>query len=392
MVHVNAKRVRGKDGVIRRYFRAQWTDGTGRRHERILGPMDGPNRISQRTAESRARAMDQRLSTMPRRAPGSIPTLGEWCKEHASDYARTHASSGASLMQYATTALIAHFGAEAELDSITRDDAARFRAAYAGSTYRRSKKTDAKTYQRSASTVAAVMRYCRVVMQAAVERDLIPVNPFDRMQTRTSRGKKTELDETVSKAVLEHLPGPEAKALFGVCRFAGLRCPSETSMLTWGDVLDDALIVASPKTTSQDDRQAGHWTRRRVPMDGRLAPIIAAWRAAAGPCRPAEPVFRMTGSQITSAVRTAARAAGVAPWPKLMHSLRSTWEHELRALIGTSAAAEIMGHSVDVAKQHYLTGPSRLADADAAKIVAKSWQTTPATPTTRRRKKNASPG
>ena len=91
----------------------------------------------------------------------------------------------------------------------------------------------------------------KTMVAAAVKRKVISENPFGDLKSGATPSKYSRYvtpDEIQS--VIKACPNPEWKLLFGLARYAGLRVPSETHLLTWRDVDFERcrLRVQSPKT------------------------------------------------------------------------------------------------------------------------------------------------
>ena len=65
---------------------------------------------------------------------------------------------------------------------------------------------------------------------------------------------------------------PTWQLIVALCRYGGLRCPSEVLSLRWQDVDWEAgrIIVQSPKTEHHDGKEC-----RPIPMFPKLRPILA---------------------------------------------------------------------------------------------------------------------
>jgi integrase len=71
--------------------------------------------------------------------------------------------------------------------------------------------------------------------------------------------------------VLEHCPDAEWRLIFALCRFGGLRSPSELLCLEWPDVLwdRDRIRVHSPKKEGDE-----HGGDRFIPIFPELRPYL----------------------------------------------------------------------------------------------------------------------
>ena len=86
----------------------------------------------------------------------------------------------------------------------------------------------------------------------AVERELVTKNPFEKFSSTVGGNPDREffIDRPTCKRVLDACPDSKWRLIFALCRFGGLRSPSDFLRLTWDDVLWDVekIVVRSPKT------------------------------------------------------------------------------------------------------------------------------------------------
>jgi integrase len=68
--------------------------------------------------------------------------------------------------------------------------------------------------------------------------------PFDGIPVTVTGNKAKErfISEAESQKILEACPDAQWRLIFSLCRYGGLRCPSEVLGLTWGDILRDQDI------------------------------------------------------------------------------------------------------------------------------------------------------
>ncbi len=201
-----------------------------------------------------------------------------------------------------------------------------------------------------------VRRRCgraRQFFRAAERKRLIEGNPFD-MKNLTVRGNR-ERDYYVTPeqaaAVLEACPDNEWRLIFALCRFAGLRCPSEHLALKWGDIdwHRNRITITSPKTEHYEGGEC-----RVIPMFPELREHLEfAWDQP----RDSEYVitrYRDANANLRTQFQRIITRAGITPWPKLFQNLRASMATDLASRFPAHVAAEWMGHSVAVAAKHYL--------------------------------------
>ena len=104
----------------------------------------------------------------------------------------------------------------------------------------------------SANTAGQHIKRCRQMMRAAIDDRLIESNPFAgiKIDLRSDSSKNQFVDATTAFAILDACPDQEWRTMFALCRFGGLRCPSEVLGLRWNDIQWDRgrFKVRSPKT------------------------------------------------------------------------------------------------------------------------------------------------
>lgn len=212
------------------------------------------------------------------------------------------------------------------------------------------------------------MIIAKAIFTDAVEWNLIPSNPFAKLvagsQANPERWHYVPRDEIAM--VLDACPGDEWRAIVGLARFAGLRCPSELVGLTWAglDFEKRMLTVRSPKK-----RRLGDQAMRFVPIEPQLMAILQrlfdAAPVGAGLMLPG--VRTSERNMRTGFLRILARAK-VMPWPRLFQNMRASFEMDLVDTemfnLPDHAAAQFMGHSPNMARKHYL----RARDSHAAAV------------------------
>ncbi len=184
----------------------------------------------------------------------------------------------------------------------------------------------------------------------AVEDGLIDRNPFTGQTTTVKcnkdRQRYIEL-ETFSK-VLEHAPNSRWRALMVLARLGALRVPSEVKGLRWTDIAWEAkrFTVHSPKTEHHEGKGT-----RIVPLFPDIEVELLKLFVEA------KSEFVFPGIDGNSNLRTTLekiiKRAGVQQWPKLWQNLRASGATDLARTMPSHVAAEICGHTEQVAKEHY---------------------------------------
>lgn len=215
-----------------------------------------------------------------------------------------------------------------------------------------------------------VRRYCGIAKQffrVALRKRLIDENPFsDQVAAVRGNAEKFHFVTLADSAkILKHCPDVQWKMIFALCRFGGLRCPSEVLALTWEDIswTEKRFTVRSPKTEHHDGKGS-----RVVPLFPELAEILdEGYRLAFEALQLSEgentqktvsgPVvsrYRDSAQNLRTTFQKIVKRAGLKPWPKLFQNLRSTRETELAEEFPLQAVTSWIGNSRLVAAQHYL--------------------------------------
>jgi integrase len=161
-------------------------------------------------------------------------------------------------------------------------------------------------------------------------------------------------------------PLPQWQLIFALARLGALRCPSEISLLTWQDVdfEQGKLTIHSPKTEAYDGKD-----KRVMPLFPELRPFLEATfnEAEQELGRPPSPTdhvvassYRGEGKNLGTQLKRFLRRAGIEPWPKIFHNLRSSRATELTKIYPDWMVAQWCGHDPKVAKEHYW----QITDAD----------------------------
>jgi len=113
-----------------------------------------------------------------------------------------------------------------------------------------------------------VRRRCGMAKQffrVAARRGLIPSNPFEDLKASVKGNPKRLyfISREEAEKVLEACPDAQWRLIFALCRYGGLRCPSEVLRLRWTDVDWDhnRFCVHSPKTEHHEGGES-----RMVPI------------------------------------------------------------------------------------------------------------------------------
>ncbi|MFC1635169.1 tyrosine-type recombinase/integrase [Planctomycetota bacterium] len=202
-----------------------------------------------------------------------------------------------------------------------------------------------------------VRRRCGVAKQffrATVRRRFIQSNPFEDLKSTVKGNPKREYFVTREEAdkVLEACIDAQWRLIFALCRYGGLRCPSEVLGLRWQDINWDRsqLVIRSPKTEHHEGKES-----RIVPLFPELLSYLREVFEEAEPG--SEYVitrYRSTNCNLRPQLQRIIREAGLKPWPKPFQNLRSTRETELAEVWPEHVVCAWIGNSRKVAREHYL--------------------------------------
>jgi integrase len=238
--------------------------------------------------------------------------------------------------------LVAFFGYEKPLRGITLDDAELFR-----NWLKSEEKLSENTLRRRCGRA-------RQFFTAAKKSKLVENNPFDGMPVTVSGNKEKErfITEAESQKILDACPNAEWRLIFSLCRYGGVRCPSELLTLKWDDIIwaSSRIIVTSPKT----EHHKGHENRVIPLFPELLKPLIEVQEQAADGSVFVITRYRSTNQNLRTEFNRIVKRAGIIPWQKPFQNLRSTRETELMETYPSHVVCRWIGNSEAVARKHYL--------------------------------------
>jgi len=202
-----------------------------------------------------------------------------------------------------------------------------------------------------------VRRRCGVAKQffrAAMRKDIIEKNPFEgvKVAVQPNRARMYFITTQESEKVLEACPDQQWRLIFALCRYGGLRCPSEVLGLRWADIdwARSRMVVHSPKTEHHQGKDI-----RIVPIYPELLPHLQeAFDHAAAGTEYLITRYRKKNSNLRTSFERIICKAQLKPWPKLFQNLRSSRETELTQKFPLHVVCAWMGNSQLVAAKHYL--------------------------------------
>jgi len=281
-----------------------------------------------------------------------VPTVAAWCDSYIGE--RTDDLKPGSVKELRRTAdlLRDYFGGDTSIGDIgetgARDWRAWLRSRPVGKPEDKRRMTEATTRKQ--------VRNAKAMWAAAGKVGLIPGNPFSVLSGATiaaRRDRHISTDE--AEAIIEAMPDGAYRLIFALARFGGLRVPSESHELTWGDIDWDRgrMRVRSVKT----ERFSQH-AERTVPIHPRLRVLLmdAFETASEGQ----EQVVRVSRNNLRRIGVASVRRAAIEPIPGLYQTARQSCETDWAARFPQHAVSKWLGHSVAVSVQHYLGCPDDL--------------------------------
>ncbi len=283
--------------------------------------------------------------------PVDMPTLGAFIDTYLAGRTDLKPSTLVCLGQ-ARRNLVAYFGETKALQEITEGDADEFWRYLIG-------KLSVNTARRISGRAKQFFRF-------AMRKKYVTSNPFADLKTnvKANADRRFFVTEEMAVKVLEACPDAEWRLIFSLSRYGGLRCPSEHLSLKWTDVDFDAgrIRVPSPKTEHIEGMAS-----RVIPMFPELRKaLMEAFEQAPEGAVFAVNHYRDKTMNLRTQFQRILKRAGLEPWPKLFHNLRSTRQTELAKAYPIHIVCKWIGNTEKVAKDHYL----QITDADFAKAIA----------------------
>lgn len=240
-------------------------------------------------------------------------------------------------LNQAMRVLIDHFGERHALRSIKPGDAARWQRWLMAE------------QGLAIATTSMHTKKAKLMFKAAVDDGLIESNPFDAIKGMKESNVERQrfIPREVIDRILDACPGPQWRLVVVLCRYAGLRCPSEVLGLRWDDIDWDrgSLRVDSPKTGL-----------RFVPMfPGVRKALEEAYESADDGAVRCVDEYAVTTTNLRTQFQRIIERAGIEAWPRLFHNLRASCRTELQEALPEHAINKWLGQSSRVAEEHYVT-------------------------------------
>lgn len=203
--------------------------------------------------------------------------------------------------------------------------------------------------------------YCKYIKHAkqffnhALRNGLIDSNPFQDLKAGSQVNKEREF--FVTRGVIEHVlkfaPTHDWKLIILLCRYGGMRCPSEVMLLRWSDIdwEKNRIFVRSPK-----GKKHGKGIRETPLFPELYLALYEGYLMKSADNDFVVQKFRGDNKVNVGPVFTKIlKKAGVKPWPRIMQNMRSTRETELLDLgHPLHLVTAWLGNTPRVATMHYL--------------------------------------
>jgi integrase len=237
------------------------------------------------------------------------------------------------------------------------------------------------------ATLGRRLKRCKQFFRAALRKKMIAENPFADVKppAQTNEARKFFVTADATEKLLAACPDAQWRLIVALSRFGGLRCPSETMALTWGDVDWERgrVRVRSPKTEHLTGGAS-----REIPLFPELRPFLeAAFDDAEPGTVHVVTRYRDADQNLRTQLLRIIRRAGLTAWPKPFHNLRVTRETELAEVYPTHVVCKWIGNTERIAAKQYLQvtdGHFERATEGAAKSDARALQN-PTLPTADRK-------
>ena len=283
--------------------------------------------------------------------------------EYLADYikSRTDAKPN-TVRKWRTTQqkLIDHFGAETPLGAISEGAVDEWRRKLSKG--------------RAENTIRKHIGVAKLFFNAAVRQGLLSCNPFadQKASILPNDSRFHFVTREDSTKVIQACPDAQWKLIFVLCRYGGLRCPSEVLRLRWGDIDWEGRRFQVKASKTERHVGKGH---RFVPIFPELTNYLQAVlqelledfdpKVHRLSEQPVITRYRDTNSNLRTQLKRIITKAGLHPWEKPFQNLRSTRQTELEAEFPLHVVCSWLGNSEKVARRHYL----QVTDEHFAKAV-----------------------
>ena len=245
--------------------------------------------------------------------------------------------------------LLGHFGDDRALPTVTEGDAEDFKMFLIAQGL-------------APVTVHKRLQFARMFFRAAKRRELITSNPFEEITNPAVMLPDRQYFVTLGETErLLAASDSTWRMIVGLCRYGGLRCPSEVLSLRWQDVNweSERIVVQSPKTAHHPGKGS-----RVIPMFTELKPMLAEafdlapegsiYVVDSGYRQAAQSKSGWRNCNMRTQFMRIVKRAGLKPWPRLFHAMRGSRETELARDYPIHVVTSWLGNTVSIAIKHYL--------------------------------------
>jgi len=163
--------------------------------------------------------------------------------------------------------------------------------------------------------------------------------------------RKRYIKADIVNRVLEYCPSTEWRLIVVLCRWGGLRCPTEVIGLRWKDInwAKPEMIIHSPKTKKSKTKGI-----RTVPLWPQIMPHLReVFEQALPNTEYVINISRDPRRNLRTPFSKILKKAGIDQWPRLFQNLRASRQTELSWDYPDHVVCRWMGNSEKVANDHY---------------------------------------
>ena len=215
----------------------------------------------------------------------------------------------------------------------------------------------------SDATVTTTLKTCSQAYRWGIDFGLVAVNPFEGVKKKAEKNKSREffVEREIFDNLLDLCEDDRLRNALTLYRYGGLR-RSEAFLVRW-DMIDydkGLMEVLSPKTAYKG-------------KDRRIVPLFPEMRKNLR--RIPDPkdnlvVSDLDANTVDKQLRKLLVQNGFQEWPRLIQNLRASRAVEINERFGPVAESEWLGHTQEVAKDHYLSVSKDLFASASEKMVA----------------------
>lgn len=306
------------------------------------------------------------VGLVPRREPDPLTTVGGFLTEYVNRRVDVKPATK-EVWSQVTRNLLEHFGSQRDLRTIDETAAEDF-------------KIFLLKQGLASTTVAKRLQFARQFFKAAVKRKLVSSNPFADVGAKATMKDDRErfITKEETNRLLAACPNIDWRVIVALCRFGGLRCPSEVLTLEWVDVDWERgrFRAHSPKTEHHPGKAS-----RVIPLFPELRAILEeAWELASEGAvyvigndayrKASDTPGGWRNCNLRTQFGRIIKRAGLEPWPRLFHALRASRETELAAEYPVHVVTAWLGNTPKIAMKHYLM----TTESDFSKAIGKLVQ------------------